>query len=549
MLRPTPEKTKTPSIPFKYRLVKAIDVAGLNFLTPVVRLCFGEEPRKQLKDIGLYIVIPVIAMIFGVCTWFVVSEMVVTKSGKLPNPSETLAAAGSIWDFHVRENDKLSAFELTGAQRDTRMAAVESRLKELEPLEEEINKEVTEEGKRAEERTKQRVASLEKKYGELKEKLDTAADEREKALKAKSESIAKSDVDAKNAYIVDVRKHRKGLDFAKGKLRDLKGKIKTLKDIKDDKLAAVLRKQTQIAEERQYLGKMKDQLTKANRDLKVAGAKKTLDADLASFYEAEPSKMYLAASKFVKGESRIDKLKSSEYAKPSTLPFQIKRSLLCVFVGFFIGTAIAVPLGIMCGLSKTVMAAMTPIVALFKPVSPIVWLPVCLIICSAMIPDPDKHFFTQWMWDLPILGKYQINPAFLASACTVALCSLWATMSNTALGVASVDEDHINVARVLRLGFWDRLFKIVLPSALPLVFAGLRISLGVGWMVLIAAELLSSSEGIGKYVWDQFNNGGSRSFANMVVVVFVVGIIGLILDRMMVVFQRLVSFDESPTAV
>ena len=92
-------------------------------------------------------------------------------------------------------------------------------------------------------------------------------------------------------------------------------------------------------------------------------------------------------------------------------------------------------------------------------------------------------------------------------------------------------------------------FKIVLPSALPLVFAGLRISLGVGWMVLIAAELLSSSEGIGKYVWDQFNNGGSRSFANMVVVVFVVGVIGLILDRMMVVFQRLVSFDDSPTAV
>ena len=122
-------------------------------------------------------------------------------------------------------------------------------------------------------------------------------------------------------------------------------------------------------------------------------------------------------------------------------------------------------------------------------------------------------------------------------------------MTNTALGVASVDEDHMNVAKVLRLGFWDRLFKIVLPTALPLVFAGLRISLGVGWMVLIAAELLSSSEGIGKFVWDQFNNGGSASFANMVVVVFVVGAIGLLLDRLMVVLQRLVSFDGSPTAI
>jgi len=549
MLRPTPEKTKSTSIPFKYRLVKAIDLAGLNFLTPVVRLCFGEEPRKQLRDIGLYIAIPILAMIFGVCAWFVVSEMVVTKSGKLPNPSETLSAAGSIWNFHVRENDKLSAFELTGAQRDARMASVESRLAELGPLEEKINQEVVEEGKKAEQRTNQRVASLEKKYDKLKAKLDGAAKDREQALKAKSESIGKDDIDAKKAYIVDVRFHRKALDVAKEKLRNLKGEIKTLRDIKDEKLATAVRKQTEIAEERQYLGKMKDQLTKANRELKVTGAMTKLDADMASFYEAEPAKMYASASNIVKAESRINKLKASEYAKPSTLPFQIKRSVLCVFVGFFIGTVIAIPLGIMCGLSKTVMAAMTPIVALFKPVSPIVWLPVCLIICSAMIPDPDKHFFTQWMWSLPILGKYQINPAFLASACTVALCSLWATMTNTALGVASVDEDHINVARVLRLGFWDRLFKIVLPSALPLVFAGLRISLGVGWMVLIAAELLSSSEGIGKYVWDQFNNGGSRSFANMVVVVFVVGVIGLILDRMMVVFQRLVSFDDSPTAV
>lgn len=195
------------------------------------------------------------------------------------------------------------------------------------------------------------------------------------------------------------------------------------------------------------------------------------------------------------------------------------------------------------------MAAMTPFIALFKPVSPIVWLPVALIIVGGFIPDPDKHWFTQWMWELPFLDVYKINPAFIASAFTVALCSLWATMTNTALGVASVDKDHINVARVLRLGFWDRLFKIVLPSALPLVFAGLRISLGVGWMVLIAAELLSSSEGIGKFVWDQFNNGASDSFAKMVVVVFVVGAIGLILDRIMIVLQRLVSYDGAPTAI
>ncbi|MEM8782110.1 MAG: ABC transporter permease subunit, partial [Planctomycetota bacterium] len=256
-----------------------------------------------------------------------------------------------------------------------------------------------------------------------------------------------------------------------------------------------------------------------------------------------------AARRVISAEERLTKTEESSYAKPATIYYQIQRSILCVFAGFFLGSAIAIPIGVLCGLSTTFMGAMTPFIALFKPVSPIVWLPIALIVASALIPDPDKHWFTQWMWDLPLIGEYKINPAFLASAATVALCSLWATMVNTALGVASVDKDHLNVAKVLRLGFWSRLFKIVLPSSLPLVFAGLRISLGVGWMVLIAAELLSSSEGIGKFVWDQFNNGASDSFAKMMVVVFVVGAIGLILDRIMVVFQRLVSFEGSIAAV
>jgi len=175
---------------------------------------------------------------------------------------------------------------------------------------------------------------------------------------------------------------------------------------------------------------------------------------------------------------------------------------------------------------------MTPFIAIFKPVSPIVWLP---------------DFFGK-----ELLGKtieFKVNPAFLASAVTVALCSLWATLVNTALGVASIDEDHMNVAKVLKLGFADRLFKIVIPSALPLIFTGLRISLGVGWMVLIAAEQLASSDGIGKFVIDQFNNGASDSFGKMIVVVFVVGFFGLLLDRIMIILQRLVSFDEQGASI
>jgi len=228
---------------------------------------------------------------------------------------------------------------------------------------------------------------------------------------------------------------------------------------------------------------------------------------------------------------------------------QIIRSVVCVFAGFVLGSVIAIPIGILCGLNRVFMAAMTPFIAIFKPVSPIVWLPIALIIVGGFIPEPDKHWFIQGLWEAPLIGWLKINPAFIASAITVALCSLWATLVNTALGVSSIDKDHMNVARVLRLGFRDRLFKIVIPSSLPLIFTGLRISLGVGWMVLIAAELLSSSEGIGKFVWDQFNNGASDSFAKMVVVVFVVGIIGLVLDRIMIVFQRMVSFDGAPTGL
>ncbi|MEQ8839307.1 MAG: ABC transporter permease subunit, partial [Lacipirellulaceae bacterium] len=368
-------------------------------------------------------------------------------------------------------------------------------------------------------------------------------------LKTKAADVVTKGEDARAAYVAEVRAHRQQNDLEKDQLRELKAEIDQIRGRKFPAEEAALAAQTDVAEQRQYLGKMRDQLTRANREEKVAKATEKLDAEKSKLNSAEADKLYSAATSVVRSEDRIQSLKEAEYAKPKTLPNQIKRSVLCVFTGFFLGSAIAIPIGVLCGLSKTFMAAMTPFIAFFKPVSPIVWLPVAMIVMSALIPDPDKHWFTQWLWDLPWLGQYKINPAFIASAITVALCSLWATMTNTALGVASVDKDHLNVARVLRLGFWDRLFKIVLPSALPLVFAGLRISLGVGWMVLIAAELLSSSEGIGKFVWDQFSNGASDSFAKMVVVVFVVGLIGLLLDRLMIVLQRLVSFDGAPTAI
>ncbi len=131
--------------------------------------------------------------------------------------------------------------------------------------------------------------------------------------------------------------------------------------------------------------------------------------------------------------------------------------------------------------------------------------------------------------------------SFIVSAITVMLCSLWPTVINTAVGVAGVDRDLINVARVLRLSWWTRTRAIVLPSAMPLIFTGMRLSIGVGWRVLSAAEMLAQNPGLGKFVWDEFQNGSSQSLARIMVAVLTIGLIGFVLDRVMLTLQELTS--------
>ncbi len=221
-----------------------------------------------------------------------------------------------------------------------------------------------------------------------------------------------------------------------------------------------------------------------------------------------------------------------DYTGKPTYLDQIFTSLKTVFMGFLIATIIALPIGIVCGLSKKFMQAFNPLIQIFKPVSPLAWLPIVTMIVSAVYVTNDG-----WL-----------EKSFIISAITVSLCSLWATLINTALGVSSVNEDYINVAKVLQLSPAKKTFKIVLPATLPLIFTGLRISLGVGWMVLIAAEMLAQNPGLGKFVWDEFQNGSSQSLARIMVAVFTVGIIGFFLDRIMVELQKLVSFDKNVVA-
>jgi nitrate/nitrite transport system permease protein len=219
------------------------------------------------------------------------------------------------------------------------------------------------------------------------------------------------------------------------------------------------------------------------------------------------------------------KVKWRTYIGRPTFIDQILTSLKTVFLGFLLASFIAIPLGVLCGLSPTFNAALNPIIQIFKPVSPLAWLPIVTMVVSAVYIEEQAG----------------MPKSFITSAVTVTLCSLWPTLINTAVGVASIDRDLINVGRVLKLSWVTKVFKVVLPSALPYIFTGLRLSLGVGWMVLIAAEMLAQNPGLGKFVWDEFQNGSSDSLARIMVAVLTIGIIGFLLDRVMVALQAAVT--------
>lgn len=232
-----------------------------------------------------------------------------------------------------------------------------------------------------------------------------------------------------------------------------------------------------------------------------------------------------------------EQLKEDPHADVSIRPYtgkptfldQIGTSLLTVAAGFIIASLIAIPVGIVCGMSAPLYQALNPLIQIFKPVSPLAWLPLVTMVVSAVYVSDD-----------PLFAK-----SFLNSAITVTLCCLWPTIINTTVGVASVDKDLLNVSRVLRLSWFTKTIKIVLPSAMPMIFTGLRLSLGIGWMVLIAAEMLAQNPGLGKFVWDEFQNGSSNSLARIMVAVLAIGFIGFLLDRSMLLLQRTVSWDKS----
>ena len=186
-------------------------------------------------------------------------------------------------------------------------------------------------------------------------------------------------------------------------------------------------------------------------------------------------------------------------------------SLRRVLIGFVLGAIVAIPLGFLIGMSRQAMLALNPIIQILKPVSPLAWLPIALAIFN--LADPSAIF-------------------------VIFITSLWSTIINTALGVSNVSQDYLNVARVLEMPQWRQVTKIILPASLPYIFTGLRISLGIAWLVIVAVEMLTGGVGIGFFVWDEWSR---LNLSSVFLAVFVIGLTGLILDFAVVKLQQVVT--------
>ncbi|MBQ4832060.1 ABC transporter permease [Pseudoalteromonas sp. MMG010] len=247
-----------------------------------------------------------------------------------------------------------------------------------------------------------------------------------------------------------------------------------------------------------------------------------------AFYERQEKRN---AARVAQDPNYVAKVR--KYTGKETFLDQIITSLITVMSGFILATVIAIPLGITLGLSKILNTAINPIIQIFKPVSPLAWLPLVTMVVSATYVSDDPFF----------------AKSFLNSMITVTLCCLWPMVINTSIGVAALDQDLLNVSKVLRLPALTHVRKIIIPSSIPMMFTGMRLSLGIAWMVLIAAEMLAQSPGLGKFVWDEFQNGSSESLSRIMAAVLVIGFIGFLLDRAMLYLQRLVSWDKSNAAL
>jgi nitrate/nitrite transport system permease protein len=193
---------------------------------------------------------------------------------------------------------------------------------------------------------------------------------------------------------------------------------------------------------------------------------------------------------------------------------QLGYSLGRVAIGFLIAAVVAVPLGFLIGMSPLMYRALDPFIQVLKPISPLAWMPLAL---------------------------YTIRDSHISGIFVIFICSIWPMLINTAFGVAAVRREWLNVARTLEVSPLRKAFEVILPAAAPTILTGMRISMGIAWLVIVAAEMLVGGTGIGYFVWNEWNN---LSLPNVIFAILVIGVVGMCLDLMFARLQRAVTYVD-----
>ena len=193
---------------------------------------------------------------------------------------------------------------------------------------------------------------------------------------------------------------------------------------------------------------------------------------------------------------------------------QLAYSLGRVALGYLIAAAVAIPLGFLIGMSPLVYRALDPFIQVLKPISPLAWMPLAL---------------------------YTIKDSSVSGIFVIFICSVWPMLINTAFGVASVRREWLNVARTLEVSPLRKAFEVILPAAAPTILTGMRISMGIAWLVIVAAEMLVGGTGIGYFVWNEWNN---LSLPNVIFAILVIGLVGMALDLLFARVQRAVTYVD-----
>ena len=194
--------------------------------------------------------------------------------------------------------------------------------------------------------------------------------------------------------------------------------------------------------------------------------------------------------------------------------WNVLHSLGRVGIGFGLAAAVGIPLGFILGRFVFLNRMVSPLISLLRPVSPLAWLPIGLLVFKSANP---------------------------AAIWTIFICSIWPMIINTAVGVQRVPTDYLNVARVLNLSEWKVITRILFPSVLPYMLTGVRLSVGTAWLVIVAAEMLTGGVGIGFWVWDEWNN---LNVKHIIVAIFVIGVVGLLLEQLLMAIARRFSYDD-----